>query len=126
MGRRNLGNVQRRDHRRAADGQPADEAGNQELPPVLRQAATGRRHEIAGGQHKQDILAAEYVGRLAHRTRTDNRADQRNGHREAKPERVELKNALQGFGGAGNDHRIEAEQQTPQRSDDGPANDCAP
>ena len=54
--RRNLGNVHRRDHRHAADGQPAEEPGEKKLPPVPRQAASQGRDEKEYGQQEQRFL----------------------------------------------------------------------
>ena len=109
--RGDLGDVQGRDHRRPADGQPAEEPEGEERVPVPRQGAAQRRHEIEDRQHHQRLLPAPDVGGLAREDRPEDRADQGDGDGEAQGRVVQSIRGPEGLGRARDHGRVEAEEQ---------------
>src|SRR3546814_14511313 len=75
--RRDLGDIDGGEDRRAADRQPAYEAEDEERCPARRERAAESRDEIKDGEHAQAVAAAKGVAGLAREQGADQRSPQR-------------------------------------------------
>jgi hypothetical protein len=130
FGRRDLGDVDRRENRRRADRESADEAEHVERfeVPAERGAERGDEVEVADGL--QRIARSVDVAGLARGERADERADEPARDREARPETsgFEMEDIAHGIRDARNHDGVETEEQTREtRGDDHakiPARSC--
>ena len=99
------------------------------MPPTKRKkrnedqsqasAHAHRRDEVEDGDRDQDGAAPEDVGRTADDDRADDRADEGARHGEAEPEAAQPEDRAQRLGRAGDDRRVEAEEEAPEGGDQG-------
>ena len=81
-----------------------------ERQPVPREAAARRRHEVEHGDDQEHRAAAVPLGRLARANRSEDRADERAGDREAQLVAVEQEPQAQRVGRARDDGGVEPEE----------------
>jgi hypothetical protein len=119
VGRRDLGDVCRCDHRRHPDPQPADEAPEDEIPHTEGETGAegadgehGRRD-----QHRPDT--PEPVGDRSGIPGADRRAEQRARDREAREGRAELEVCRDRVDGTVDDGGVETEEEAADRGDGG-------
>ena len=116
LGRRKLRNVDRAQHRRSADAQPADEAEDHEGRPAPGQPAAQGGNHIKHRSDAQRLASAQLLPHHARAKRSHHRADEPDGHRPALALRAQAVELDQRINGAGDHYRVEAEEQAAQRA----------
>ena len=119
FGRRDFGDVHRRNHRCPADRDPAQPAKQQQRVPVPGQRTAERRDQKQDGQQGQHGTPSPPVAGPAYQQGPKQGADQRAGNRETERVVIQAEHAAKRFGGARNHGRVKAEQERAQRRDHG-------
>ena len=90
----------------------------EELDEVLGDGAAERRDEEKDGRDEQEAAAAEPVARRAGDQGADHAADEDDAHGQALAEGGQVELVLEEAGRAGDDGRVEAEEQAAEGGDD--------
>ncbi len=98
---------------------PMNRAAMNEPTPAGEGAAEGR-DDVEDADPEQRRLAPEAIGRPAAEERAEHRAVERRAHREAVHPGAEAPERLDRLLRAGDDDRVEAEQESGERGGDGP------
>ncbi len=113
--RRDLGDIDGRQHRRAADREPAYETEDEKRRPAGRERAAEPCDEIEDSEHAQAVAAAEGVAGLACKQGADQCSPERGGHGDAERFGGEGEEAGEVAGHARDDRRIESEEEPGER-----------
>src|SRR5882757_1377337 len=115
---RNLRDVHRAEHGRAADAKATDEAEKHQRRPVPCQSAAQGGDDIEHGHGAQTVSPAKSIAGYAGKHGADDRAPKRGGHRHSQSGGREMKRFGKRMGGAGNDGSVEPEQKAAERGYD--------
>ena len=124
-GRRDLGDVERREDGRRADAQAADEPEDDEFRDRPRQGAADGRDEEEDGRDEHEPPPPDPVADGAGQAGPEHAADEDDAHGPALLERVERELLLHVARRAGDDGRVEAEDQAADGGDEGDGEDVA-
>src|SRR6185503_2286232 len=119
-GRRDFGNVDRRDDRRSPHAQPADKPKSHKQVPVGRKRCTEGTDKEYDSDNEQRLFTADGVGRDTPEESPDDGANERDRHSKAMLQGTEVPVFLDGLFGARYNYGVEAEKESAKGYNNGP------